>query len=151
MRIHWILWCSCNYNAFTTPTNSSCCSIYYRLDVIYRGVLRSQILGVRVVLAGWDFHQSKAHPRWLPNTCHYKVLLYLPPFGRNSNVRFWPTIRPPIWGVRGTWGVENGTNRNLVPTFIIDFYTYYTCISCTVWPQYTTRQTADRQTDERSE
>ena len=42
------------------------------------GVLRSLILGVRVGLAGWDSHQSKAHPRL--------VLLYLPPFGRNSNV-----------------------------------------------------------------
>ena len=34
------------------------------------------------VLADGNFCQSKSHP-WLPNTCQYKVLPYLPPFGRN--------------------------------------------------------------------
>ena len=47
MRINWIFWCSCNYNDSTTPINSKCCSI------IFRGVLRSSILGVRGVFAGW--------------------------------------------------------------------------------------------------
>ena len=44
---------------------------------------------VMEVLAGWDYlHHLKAHPR-LPNTSQNKVLLYLPTFGRNSNVKFW--------------------------------------------------------------
>ena len=38
------------------------------------------------VLAGWAWHESKAYP-WLPNTSQYKVLLYLLPFGRNSDVK----------------------------------------------------------------
>ena len=38
----------------------------------------------------------------LPNTSQYKVLLYLPPFGRNSNVKLCLLpIRPPFGGPRG--------------------------------------------------
>ena len=44
--------------------------------------------------------QLKVRPR-LPITSQYKVLLYLPPFDRNSNVKFWPPIRPPHFG--GLW------------------------------------------------
>ena len=36
-------------------------------------------------LRGRELRPPKDHPR-LPNTSHYKVLLYPPPFGRNSNV-----------------------------------------------------------------
>ena len=68
-----------------------------------------------------DFSQSKTHPR-LPITREYKV------------------------GLEG----RNVTNRNVVPTFLFDFYKDF--LSCTVWPQYTTRQTEtyrqrDRQSD----
>ena len=37
-------------------------------------------------------------PTRLPNTPRYKVLLYLPPFGLNSNITSWrlPPIRPPF-------------------------------------------------------
>ena len=36
-------------------------------------------------------------------------------------------VRPPFgwWGVKVDRGVENVTNRNLVPTFLFDFYTHY--------------------------
>ena len=59
------------------------------------------------------------------NAYHFKVFLYLLPFGRNSNIKFWP---PPqfdthLW-VRMDLGVENGTNRNIVPTFLFEFYTH---------------------------
>ena len=53
---------------------------------------------------------------------------------------------PPIWhppsplGVRVDLVIENGINRNVVPTFLFDFYTHYIGLSCTVWPQYTTRR-----------
>ena len=68
--VHWYI-ATCNVhvvqNAFAVgvkfgcqltlkPINSSCCFICCRLAVISRGVLRSPILGVRVVLAGWDLH-----------------------------------------------------------------------------------------------
>ena len=60
-----------------------------------------------------------------------------------------PISTPPNLGVRvdlGVWGGgENGTNRNVVPTFLCDLI-LSTGLSCTVWPQYTTRQT-DRQSD----
>ena len=45
-------------------------------------VLRSTILGVKAVLAGWDLHQLKAHPSLHKYQCN--VLLYLPPFGHNA-------------------------------------------------------------------
>ena len=43
--------------------------------------------GLLGVVTGRELRQLKAHPR-LPNTSQYKVLLYLLPFGRNSNVKF---------------------------------------------------------------
>ena len=74
----------------------------------------------------WDLHQSKAHPR----------LLYLPPFGCNSIVK----LRLP-----------NSTGSKMVPIETSSQHSYSTHthiigISCTVWPQYTTRQ-IHRQTD----
>ena len=56
-------------------------------------------LAVTVELGSQSPHQSKALPR-LPNTCQYKVSLYLSLFGRTSNVNLWSPIRPPIWGAR---------------------------------------------------
>ena len=35
-----------------------------------------------------------------PTKAQYKVLFYLPPFSRNSNVKLWPPIRPSVWRVR---------------------------------------------------
>ena len=81
---------------------------------------RSQIGGG---VGGSDFRQSKANPR-IPNIFHYKVLLYLPPYRRNSTVKLRLPLFDPRFGRLG-WtyvGVENGTNRNLVPTFIFDIY-----------------------------
>ena len=70
------------------------------------------------VLAGWASHQSKAHPRLL-NTkcCSICRRLAVIPMSSYST--------PQNWGVRVDIGVENGTNRNLVPTFLFDFYTHY--------------------------
>ena len=62
-----------------TPIHSKWCSICYRLAVIISGSFEIPILGGRGVFAGWDLHQSKAHPRFT-NTSQDKVLLYLPPF-----------------------------------------------------------------------
>ena len=67
--------------------------------------MRASILGVRGELAPWDLHQSKAHPRF-PNTSKYKVLLYLPPYGRNSDVKLGPhQFDPPL----GWLGWTNGS------------------------------------------
>ena len=70
----------------------------------------------------------------------------------NSNVKLWPPIRPPPFGeLEWTKGVENGTNRNVVTTVLFNEYIHITGLSCTVWPQYTTQQTDDRQTDGQSD
>ena len=71
--------------------------------------------GLGGVLAVWDSHQSKAQPR-LPNTFQYIVLLYLPPFGCNSNIKLWPLTQ---------LGGQCGPRRHLVPTFLFDFCTHY--------------------------
>ena len=49
-------------------------------------------------LAGCGLYQPRAHPRF-PNTSQYKILLYLQPYGRNSNVTLWYPIRPVFQGV----------------------------------------------------
>ena len=89
MQIRWIFWCICNYYDFTTPINSKCCSICFRLAVAWRGSFWDPHCGVRRVLWGLGFEPTESlYPR-LPNNSHYKVLLYLPPFGRDSNVNLW--------------------------------------------------------------
>ena len=59
----------------------------------------------------------------------YKVVLYLPPFGRNSNANLWPPYSTPFFGGGedrvDLGGGENCTNINLVPMFLFDFYTHY--------------------------
>ena len=39
--------------------------------------------------------------------------------------RYDTPIRPPFGGLGCTYGVKNGFNQNLVPTFLIDFYAHY--------------------------
>ena len=141
MGIRWIFWCICNYYDLTMPIKVLLHLLPFG-RYLNGGVLRSPILGFRGVLAGWDSHQSKAHPR-LPNTCQHKVLLYLPPIGRNSNL----ANSSPIGGLGGPWG------STTVPIQISSPHSHSTyihtiCLSCTVWPQYTTRRT-DRQRDRR--
>ena len=52
-----------------------------------------------------------------------QVLLYLTPFDRISNVNLCPLPgRSPVWGL-GWTGVEDGTYRNVTPTFLFNFYT----------------------------
>ena len=106
------------------------------------------ILWVRGVLAGWDLHQSIAHPRH-PNVSHYKLLppirlrlkagtillllvvlfcsicrrlaaIPMSKYGPNSS----PTAHP-VLGVRVDLVGRNGTNRNVVPPFLFDFLAHY--------------------------
>ena len=90
------------------------------------------------MLGGWDLYQPKAQSR-LPNNSQYKVSLCLPPFDRNSNVSNSNAI-PPFRGYGGHMGVENGTIRDVVPTFLFEFLLTIG-LSCAVWSQYTARQT----------
>ena len=139
-----IFWCVCNYNDFTMHINLKCCSICYHSIEICRGRLGIPNLGGLRELGGRELRQSKAHPQ-LPYTSQYKVLLYPRSFGWNSNVKLCPPpIRPPIWGLGLTLGVENGTNRNFDPTFLFDFYTHNRRI---LHRLATTWQTTDRQCD----
>ena len=80
-----------------------------------------------VVRSGGDLRsrelcQSKAHPQ-PPNTAQYKVLFYL-------HAAVWTVCQCQIilhhnLGDKVGWaqGVENGTNWNVDPTFLYDFYT----------------------------
>ena len=83
-----------------------------------------------------ELRQSKAHPR-LPNASNYKVLLYLPPFCRISNIKCWPS---PL-------DVENCTYRNIGPTYLFDFHTHHRNILYHVATIY---NTTDRQADRES-
>ena len=61
-----------------------------------------------------------------PNKKSSQIMGLRPPFGRNSNVKFLSPIQPPLFGrLEWTHGVENGTNRNLGPTFLFDVYIHY--------------------------
>ena len=80
---------------------------------------------------------------WLNSAYQFKVLLHLPPFGRNCNVKLW--FDPQFWGLGWSW-----RGSKIVQIEISSPHFYLTSIhtkglSCTIWPQYTTRQT-DRQT-----
>ena len=103
--------------------------------------MRSQFVGVGGASASWGLHLSKVHPR-LPTTCQYKVLLCLPQFGRNSNVNCDPPIRLPFrelgW-ILGGPKLNQSKWRPHNPIRLL--YTLLACLSCTVWPQYTTWQT----------
>ena len=59
-----------------------------------------------------------------------------------------PQFAPPFGGLGWPWGVENGTNRNLVPTFLFDFYTHYRPI---LHRLVTIHNAADDRQTERSE
>ena len=95
-------------------------------------------------LGGRKLRQSKAHPR-LRNTSPHKVLLYLPPFGRNSNVNFFNPIRPQF----GDYGGPRGSK--MAPIEISSPHSYSASmhtidLSCTVRPP-ADRQTTDRHSD----
>ena len=83
---------------------------------------QTNIFVVKEELEGLKVSQAKAHPRF-PSSSQYKVLLYLPQFGWNSNVKFRP---PPLVGGGGWINLqgENGINRNLNPTFLFEFYAH---------------------------
>ena len=84
------------------------------------------------VLAGWDLHQSKAHPG-LPNTSQYNTFQYkvLPSLSavvwlQGQCQVMTPPQFEPLLGVRVDLGVENDdTNRNVARTFLFDFYIHY--------------------------
>ena len=107
--------------------------------------------------------QSKAHS-WVYNTYQFKVLLHRPLLGRYFSEKFVhhvvrrkaqvmgskvepiesPNSSPrPFGGHSGPLGVENGSSRNVDPhSYSTSMHTLG--LSCTVWSQYTTRQTTDR-------
>ena len=93
---------------------------------------------VTVELNSQSPHQSNAYPRLL-NTSQYKVLLYLHRLAVIWGGSFWD----PIWWV---WGVRGPRGSIMVLIKISSPHSYSTsiptvCLSCTFWPQYTTRQT----------
>jgi len=62
---------------------------YHGIEVLlksYDSIIRIPQMAVRVQLDDQTLNQSKSHPR-LPKTSQYKVLLYLLPFGCNSDVK----------------------------------------------------------------
>ena len=68
-------------------------------------------------------------------------MLHLPPFGRNSNVKLTPQFDPLLFG-----GLGRPCGSNMVPIEISSKHCCSTSkhtisLSCTVWPQCTTRQT----------
>ena len=71
--------------------------------------------------------QNAAPPEFDPKLPD-EVLLCLPSFGMNSNVKLWPRISTSAWGgglVRLGGGDENCANLNILPTFLFDFLTHY--------------------------
>ena len=76
-------------------------------------------------------------PPITPIASQYKVLLYLPLFGRNSNVKLWPSIFDPYMGVK----VDLGGRK----FYQLKFWAHIPIWPlCTVWPQYTTDRHSDR-------
>ena len=88
---------------------------------------------------------------WLRNACQFNVLLYLLPFGGNSNVKLWsPNSTPPISGIMMDTGGRKWYQSKCRPHILLRLpYTLYKVISYTVWPKYTTRQTDTQKTDDR--
>ena len=101
------------------------------------------------MLGGWDLYQSKTHSR-VPNISIQSFALsaaaWLEFQCRIMASQFDP---PPFGGLWWTKWVENGTNLNVVPTFLFDFYTHYRVIlhCLATGPQCTTRQTDRHATD----
>ena len=101
------------------------------------GVLGIPIVGVWGV-RGRELHQSKALSRLPHNTKFCSICGVWPEF----QCKIMPLQFDPSLGVRVDLGGRNGTNRNIDPIFLFDFYTHTSGISCIVWPQYQ----RDRQT-----
>ena len=124
MRIQWIFWCIWNCNLWLH--NAYQFRAFLHLLPFGRNLkfVDPQFWGfeeLREGSGGRESRKSKDHTR-LPNTSQYNFVLYMPPFDRNSNVKIRPPISTPLFGgLRWTRGVENGTNRNLVPIFLCDF------------------------------
>ena len=74
---------------------------------------------------------------------------YLSPSGQNSNIKLSP---PPNSTPTPVWGIRMDLCGQMVPTDMSTPHSYSTYIHtvglyCAVWPQYTTRQTDDKQTE----
>ena len=125
MRIHWILWCTCNllYNDFTTSNNSKCCSVFYPLAVIYRGVLRSPILRVRpfqsIVVPIQSLLMTSQYLS-IQSFCSLCRRLAAIPMSR-CDLPIW---RPNLW-LGWISEVENVTNRNVDEIIPSRLYTHY--------------------------
>ena len=142
--INWIFWCICNYYDFITPTNSKCCSICYRLAVKsasfeipnFRGLGECWRIGICTNgKPTHDFPIPLNTQFW--SICRHLVTFPVSGYGRQLDPRF---------GLLG-WilGVENGTYRDVVPTFLFDFCTYSRPI---LHRLVTIRNVIDRQSDQ---
>ena len=99
MRIHWIIWCICNYYDFTTTVSLKWYSTCNRLAAI--------------AMSSYD-PPPKSTPVW-----RFSV---------------------DLWG-------RNGTNQNIVPTSLFDFYTHHKPI---LHRLVTIHNAADRQSGARA-
>ena len=87
------------------------------------------------MLGRWDFYKLKVHTR-LPNVSQCKVLLYLPPFGPNSNVT--------LWHSNSLW--RKGVDLAMSSSHSYSTTLHTVGLSCVTWSQYTTPQIDARQT-----
>ena len=100
------------------------------------------VMGVRLCV-----NRKPTHDFPIPLNAKF-CSIYAESFGRHANVKLCPTIRPHLWGLRCTYGIEKDANRNVIPTFIFDFCTQHRPISHRF---ATIHNAADRRQAERSE
>ena len=99
---------------FTTPINSKCCSICHRLVVI-----------------GWSFETPNFWRVRVTIFTNRKLIHDFPIQRFDLSSAVWSEFQcqimppPPFWGLEWSQGVENGINRNVIPTFLFIFYTHY--------------------------
>ena len=115
---------------FPTPINITLCSICNRLAKSWRGLGGWQIWRIRECW-GLRIWASENPPM---TSQYYQVLLYLPPFGRNSD--------------GFCWDCPHSTNRNDDPKFLFICYTHHRPI---LHRLTTIHDAADRQRTARSE
>ena len=114
----------CNVNALNIghlQINSKCCSICYRLAVIWRTSFEIpnfgglwDVRGVRI----WTNRKTTHDFAILLNTKFCSIWCRLDGMSMSN-------YDPPFGELGWTQGVENDTNQNVNPRFLCDFYTHY--------------------------
>ena len=123
MRIHWIFWCITSQRLSiqnVAPSHGRNLNEQF-WDPQFWGV------GIRSCANRKPTHDFPIH-------LNTKFLLYLPPFGRNSNAKLWyPLFDPVVWGV-DLGGREwfQSKSRPYIPIRLLGLYIG---LSSTVWPQ----------------